>query len=68
VYREGKELHLEVRNPRLDNAAPRLAGNKMAISNIRERLDLLFDVEAQYQVDNDATHYRVYILIPYVKG
>jgi sensor histidine kinase YesM len=40
----------------------------MALSNIRERLDLLFDVEAQYQVESDADHYRVHILIPYVKG
>jgi hypothetical protein len=40
----------------------------MALSNIRERLALLFDVEAQYQVERDNDHYQVRILIPYVKA
>jgi hypothetical protein len=38
----------------------------MALSNIRVRLSLLFDVEAQYQVERDAEHYMVHILFPYV--
>ncbi len=66
VVRDG--LHLEVSNPAPAAAASRGSGNKMALSNIRERLALLFDVEAQYQVDRDASHYHVHILIPYVKG
>ncbi len=66
LYREGDELHLEVRNPVSSQAKPRITGNKLALSNIRERLALLFDVEAQYQVENDANHYHVHILIPYV--
>ncbi len=68
LYREGNELHLEVRNPAQNSTVERVAGNKMALSNIRERLDLLFDVEAQYQVENDAEQYKVHILIPYVEG
>jgi two-component system sensor histidine kinase AlgZ len=40
----------------------------MALSNIRERLALLFDVEAQYQVESDANQYQVHITIPYVRG
>ncbi len=66
VYRDDGELHLEVSNPAQAQAAPRAAGNKMALSNIRERLALLFDVEAQYRVESDAGQYRVHILIPYV--
>ena len=40
----------------------------MALANIRERLSLLFDVEAQYQVENEEDQYHVHIRIPYVKG
>ncbi|MBI5891981.1 MAG: histidine kinase [Nitrosomonadales bacterium] len=68
VYLDGDELHLKVINPAHDRTQPRTDGNKMALSNIRERLALLFDVEAQYQVENDAKNYQVHILIPYVKG
>lgn len=66
VYRESDELHMEVSNPAKNQAATRTSGNKMALSNIRERLDLLFDVEAKYQVETDADRYIVHILIPYV--
>jgi len=68
LYRDGKELHLQVRNPAQRAAQPRPNGNKMALANIRERLALLFDVEAQYEVESDANSYQVHILIPYVKG
>ena len=68
LYRDDNELHLEVRNPAKKSTIARIDGNKMALSNIRERLDLLFDVEAQYQVESDADHYLVHIVIPYVKG
>jgi two-component system sensor histidine kinase AlgZ len=68
LYRDGKELHLKVSNPAPGQTAPHSNGNKMALANIRERLALLFDVEAQYEVVSDADHYQVHILIPYVKG
>ncbi|HLP97990.1 MAG TPA: histidine kinase [Sideroxyarcus sp.] len=68
LYRNDGELHLEVSNPAQHGVAPHANGNKMALSNIRERLDLLFDVEAQYQVESDANHYHVHIRIPYVRG
>jgi two-component system sensor histidine kinase AlgZ len=68
LYRVRDELHLEVRNPAQGRTAPHPNGNRMALSNIRERLALLFDVEAQYQVEHDKDHYQVRILIPYVKG
>ncbi len=41
--------------------------NKMALLNIRERLDLLFDAEASYQVENGNDFYRVEIVLPYIK-
>jgi two-component system sensor histidine kinase AlgZ len=66
IYREDKELHLQVGNPVSPTGKPHNAGHKMALSNIRERLSLLFDVEADYQVERDAGYYSVHILIPYV--
>ncbi|BCK86403.1 hypothetical protein MIZ01_0159 [Sideroxyarcus emersonii] len=68
LYRDDGHLHLEVVNPVQGQLPPRIAGNKMALSNIRERLALLFDVEAQYRVERDENRYQVHILFPYVKG
>lgn len=41
-------------------------GNKMALRNIRERLALLFDAEARYEVEAGKDYYRVEIFMPYV--
>jgi two-component system sensor histidine kinase AlgZ len=41
-------------------------GNRVALRNIRERLGLLFDVEARYQVESGKDFYRVEIIFPYV--
>jgi two-component system sensor histidine kinase AlgZ len=46
----------------------RRANNKMALLNIRERLDLLFDAEARYEVQSGNDSYKVEIVLPYVKG
>ncbi|MDO8312781.1 MAG: histidine kinase [Sideroxyarcus sp.] len=67
IYREGKELHLQVSNPVSVSAPSNTNGNKIALSNIRERLSLLYDVEADYRVERGADFYRVHILIPYKK-
>jgi two-component system sensor histidine kinase AlgZ len=68
LYLDGDELHLKVSNPAHTHVDTHVNGNKMALSNIRERLALQFDVEAQYQVESDASHYQVHIIIPYIKG
>jgi len=66
LYRSGKELHLEMDNPcqKLRNDH---IGNKMALSNIRERLALQFDIEASYSVESGNDFYHVHIILPYVK-
>ncbi len=64
-YEDG-ELHLDVRNPSRPRA-PQHNGNKMALENIRERLALQFDVEAQYTVESNGDSYHVHIQIPYVR-
>jgi two-component system sensor histidine kinase AlgZ len=65
----GDELQISVENPypvRADEVPH--AGSRMALQNIRERLELLFDVEARYQVDSGKDYYRVEITLPYEKG
>ncbi|MBK9161034.1 MAG: histidine kinase [Nitrosomonadales bacterium] len=63
----GDGLRITVENPcPLRETAPH-AGSKMALRNIRERLALLFDVEASYQVENGKDFYRVEITLPYRK-
>ncbi|KAF0205719.1 MAG: two-component system LytT family sensor histidine kinase [Gallionellaceae bacterium] len=66
LYRSGKEMHLDVYNP-CQAQGKNHTGNKMALANIRERLDLQFDLEASYSVDAGKDYYRVHIQIPYIK-
>ncbi len=66
LYRNGKEMHLEISNP-CQPLNKIHQGNKMALANIRERLALQFDVEARYSVDSGQDFYRVHILLPYVR-
>ncbi len=68
LYRENEEMHLEISNPAQVRTTPRVTGNKMALSNIRERLDLLFDVEAQYLVKHEEDQYQVHIILPYLRA
>lgn len=67
LQRQNDELHLDVRNPSRPRA-PHHNGNKMALENIRERLALQFDVEAQYTVESSDDFYHVHIQIPYLRG
>ena len=67
LRRSGDELRLRVENPRASSGAAPHAGNKMALQNIRERLALLFDVEARYKVESGKDYYRVEITLPYMK-
>ncbi len=66
LYTADKRLHLEVRNP-LPTTVVQTDGNHLALANIRERLSLLFDVEAEYRVERSADSYGVHIIIPYLK-
>jgi two-component system sensor histidine kinase AlgZ len=63
----GNELHLKVNNPcRLLGDKPH-PGNRIALRNIRERLDLLFDAEARYKSERGRDYYYVEIVMPYIK-
>jgi len=66
LRRSGNELQVKVENPCLPRSEGTHRGNRVALLNIRERLDLLFDVEARYQVESGKDFYRVEITLPYV--
>ena len=61
-----KRMHIRVENPCVLRREGAHKGNKRALGNIRERLELLFDVEAHYQVEVGKDFYRVEIAFPYV--
>ncbi len=63
----GKLLKIRVENPCAKRQLESHSGHHMALRNIRERLALLFDVEASYKVEKGDDFYRVEILFPYTK-
>ena len=63
----GNELYLEVKNPYTVRKGQPHSGSKIALRNIRERLDLLFDAEARYKSERSKDYYYVGIVMPYKK-
>ncbi len=61
-----KRMQIKVENPCVLRNEGLHQGNKIALGNIRERLELLFDVEAHYHVEIGKDFYRVEIAFPYV--
>jgi two-component system sensor histidine kinase AlgZ len=66
IYATRDEVHAVLRNP-YSRDGDHHSGNKMALGNIRERLQLHFDAEASLtsRLTNDA--YQVHIVMPYRK-
>lgn len=67
IYTLRNELHAVLRNPYAP-AGRHHAGNKMALANIRERLQLHFDAEARLDTKVRDDIYQVHIVLPYVKA
>jgi two-component system sensor histidine kinase AlgZ len=65
IRREGPQLVLTLANP-VPGAGRSPAGNRMAIANIRERLQLHFDAEATMKSEVTDGSYRVTIRMPYL--
>jgi two-component system sensor histidine kinase AlgZ len=59
------QLVMALANP-YSEAGNHVAGNRMAIANIRERLQLHFDAEASMKSEVSGGTYRVEIRIPYI--
>jgi len=67
IYGARGQVHAVLRNPYRHEGAHH-AGNKMALANIRERLQLHFDAEATLDTRVGDDTYQVHITLPYVKG
>ena len=67
MRRSGNELQIKVENPCPLRGEMPHHGNRVALRNIRERLELLFDVEARYQFEAGKDFYRVEIAQPYLR-
>jgi two-component system, LytTR family, sensor histidine kinase AlgZ len=67
IYVEDNHVHAVLRNPYRE-AGSNHAGNRMALANIRERLQLHFDVEATLQTKTENGMYEVHIVMPYLRG
>ena len=67
IYASRDEVHAVLCNPYAPESDHR-SGNRMALGNIRERLQLHFDAEASLisRVTGDA--YQVHIILPYRRG
>ena len=67
IYTLKNRVHAVLRNP-YTRAGNHHAGNKMALANIRERLQLHFDAEATLDTRVGDDTYQVHIVLPYVKA
>jgi two-component system sensor histidine kinase AlgZ len=66
IYLAREQVHAVLRNP-YEQEGNHHAGNKMALANIRERLQLHFDAEASLTTKVSDEAYQVHITMPYVK-
>ena len=67
IYGTRDQIHALLRNPYVE-AEDRHEGNRMALANIRERLQLHFDAEASLSTSVRDGIYEVHIVMPYLKG
>ena len=67
IERRGARVLARVENPYIEAHAHR-AGNRMALANIRERLQLFFDAEARIDTRIEDGRYVVEVEVPYRPG
>jgi two-component system sensor histidine kinase AlgZ len=67
IGRSGTQLHMTLTNP-YPAESRHASGNRMAIANIRERLQLHFDAEASMKSEVSDGTYTVTIRMPYLTG
>jgi two-component system sensor histidine kinase AlgZ len=67
IYAARNQLYAVLRNP-YAHEGNHHSGNKMAVANIRERLQLHFDAEATLETRVGEHTYEVHIRMPYVKA
>ncbi len=62
--RDGKRLEIAVENPVPDSAPKKSGGNKMALSNVRQRFELAYGSQASVDVEEASDQYRVRLSFP----
>jgi two-component system sensor histidine kinase AlgZ len=67
IYLAREQVHAVLKNP-YEHEGNHHAGNKMALANIRERLQLHFDAEANLTTRVTDDTYQVHITMPYVRS
>jgi two-component system sensor histidine kinase AlgZ len=66
VTRPGERVRVEIANP-VAPTPPVRPGNQMALSNVRERLMLLYDMEAELKTGVEDGRFRLMLEFPYRK-
>jgi len=66
IYLSADKVHIVVRNPIATDGSHH-KGNRIALANIRERLLLHFDLDAQLKLEPLGAVYQVHIVIPYTR-
>ncbi|MEZ5650460.1 MAG: histidine kinase [Burkholderiaceae bacterium] len=64
IAKSGDRVRVDIVNP-MSDTPPTRPGNQMALSNIRERLSLTFDVEGQLNTAVDDGQFRATVTFPY---
>jgi two-component system sensor histidine kinase AlgZ len=67
IYAARNQVHAVLKNP-YSREGNHHGGNKMALNNIRERLQLHFDAEATLETRVGEDTYLVHITVPYVRA
>ena len=62
--RSGEQLQIDISNPVAAGGQRKRDGNKMALSNIRQRFELAYGNRASVTVDESASHYQVQLQFP----
>ena len=66
ISKPGERVRVQIVNP-ICSVAPTRPGNQMALSNVRERLMLLYDVEAELRTSSDGQQFTLFLEFPYRK-
>jgi len=64
IERAGERVRVEIANP-VTTTPPVRPGNQMALSNVRERLMLLYDIEAELKTGIANDRFRLQLEFPY---
>jgi len=65
---EDNRVHILISNPVPPFTPIRTSGNKIALANIRHRLNLLFGSQAKLKVDANPDRFEVTLIFPYLKS